>query len=90
MQRFRIWIVLLAFCLSAAAQRRISSPKEEFGHNIGDDYFLATYSQYEKYMQKLAGESDRMKLVDIGKTAEGRTQYMSIVSAPETSRTLRG
>ena len=88
MQRFRIWIILLAFCLSLAAQRKISSPKEEFGHNIGDDYFLATYSQYEKYMQRLASESDRMKLVDIGKTEEGRTQYMSIVSSPENIRNL--
>ena len=88
MQHFRIWIVLLAFCLSAAAQRKISSPKDVFGSNVGDDYFLATYTQYEKYVKLLAVESDRMKLIDIGKTEEGRTQYMSIVSSPENIRNL--
>ncbi len=88
MQNFRIWIVLLAFCLSAVAQRKISSPKDIFGSNVGDDYFLATYTQYERYVKQLASESDRMKLVDMGKTEEGRTQYMSVVSSPENIRNL--
>jgi hypothetical protein len=88
MQHFRIWILLSALCLSAFGQRKISSPKDVFGSNVTDDYFLATYTQYEQYVKKVAGESDRMKLVDIGKTEEGRTQYMSIVSSPENIRNL--
>src|SRR5512133_182026 len=27
------------------AAARVTSPKEEWGHNIGDDYFLADYQQ---------------------------------------------
>ncbi len=66
----------------------ITTPKEAFGFNIGDDYHLANYVQLESYWKKLAGESDRMKLVSIGKTTEGRTQWMAIISAPENIQHL--
>ncbi len=63
--------------------RKITTPKEAFGFNIGDDFHMANYVQLTAYWQKLAKESDRMKLVDIGPTAEGRRQYMAIISSPE-------
>jgi hypothetical protein len=66
----------------------ITTPKQQFGHNIGDDYWLANYDQFSAYWHKLAGESDRMKLVDIGKTEEGRTQLMAIISSPENMKHL--
>ena len=76
------------FILSAQIPSAITTPKEAFGFNIGDDYHVANYSQLEAYWKKLATESDRMKLVDIGKTAEGRPQYMAIISSPENMRHL--
>ena len=75
---------------SAAAQAtgHITTPKEALGHDLGEDYFLASYSQLESYWKTLASQSDRAKLVEIGKTAEGRPQYMMIVSSPETIKHL--
>jgi hypothetical protein len=67
---------------------RVTSPADEFGAGVGDDYFLATYSQLDAYWKKLDRESDRMSLVDIGRTAEGRTQWMAIVTAPENMAKL--
>ncbi len=61
----------------------VTTPLEQFDANIGDDYFLATYTQLERYWQLLDRESDRMSLVDIGRTEEGRTQWMAVISAPE-------
>src|SRR5436190_23475830 len=61
----------------------LTSPRDAFGSAIGDDYFLATYSQLESYWKALDQESDRVSLVDIGRTEEGRTQWMAVVSAPE-------
>ena len=78
----------LAQAARPAAAARITSPKEEFGHNFGDDYFLANYQQISGYWKKLAKESNRMVLQDIGKTAEGRTQYMAIVTSPENHKKL--
>jgi hypothetical protein len=61
----------------------VTSPLEQWGSSVGDDYFLATYTQLEEYWKTLDRESDRMRLVDIGRTEEGRAQWMAIVSAPE-------
>jgi hypothetical protein len=66
----------------------IATPKDVIGFNMGDDYQLANYDQIEAYLKKLATQSDRMKLVDIGPTEEGRRQYMVIVSSPENLKKL--
>ncbi|WP_420155557.1 M14 family metallopeptidase [Siphonobacter sp.] len=76
---------LLAVTLAQA--QTIPSPKEHFGFTIGDDYHLSNYTQTEAYFKKLAA-SDRVKLVDIGMTEEGRHQYMLIVSSPENLKKL--
>jgi hypothetical protein len=66
----------------------ITTPQQEFGASIGDDYFLATYTQLEEYWKTLDRQSDRMQLVDIGRTEEGRAQWMAIISAPENLKQL--
>ena len=66
----------------------VTTPEQQFGADIGDDYFLASYTQVEGYWQKLDRESDRMTMVDIGPTEEGRRQWMAIVSAPDNLRDL--
>ncbi len=70
------------------AQSRITTPKEAFGANFGDDYFLANYTQISGYWRTLEQQSDRLKLVEIGKTAEGRPHLMAIVTSPENHRNL--
>jgi len=78
---------LLASSFAALAQE-VPSPKSHFGFNIGDDYQLANYTQTEAYFKKLAAASNRVKLVDIGKTEEGRSQYMLIITSPENHKNL--
>lgn len=70
------------------AQGRVTSPKEQLGANFGDDYFLANYKQISAYWRKLDQESDRLVLKEIGKTAEGRSQLMAIVTSPENHKNL--
>ena len=84
--------LLLLLCVlggGASAQRgTITSPNQQFGFDIGDDYQLATYDQFAAYWKKLDAESDRMKVVEIGKTAEGRPQLMAIITSPENFKKL--
>lgn len=82
--------VLLFAGMQAAGQTAsvITTPKEALGFNLGDDYHIANYSQLDAYWHKLAAESDRMRLVDIGPTAEGRRQYMAIISSPANIKNL--
>jgi hypothetical protein len=73
MRRLRLASLCVAVTSSSAnAQRHITTPHEALGANFGDDYFLANYRQISSYWRTLAKESDRMRLVEIGKTAEGR------------------
>ena len=67
MRRFMrrgLCLLLAAAGLFAQTPRHITSPKEQFGFNIGDDYQMASYSQLDAYWHTLAKESDRMKLVE--------------------------
>ncbi len=79
---------LLAAPALAQPAGQITTPREALGHDLGEDYFLASYSQLASYWKTLAGQSDRAKLVEIGRTAEGRPQYMMIVSSPANMKKL--
>ena len=75
----------------AAAQPlagKLTTPMAEWSHNIGDDYFLANFQQLTAYWKKLEKESPRLHLVDIGKTSEGRTMLMAIITSPANYQKL--
>lgn len=81
--------ILVFVCLTFfSLAQSIPSPKSHFGFSIGDNYQLATFSQTEAYLKKVAAVSPRMKLQSIGKTEEGRNQYMAIVSDPVNIKNL--
>src|SRR3954451_12474931 len=79
---------LSALPLVAQPAPKITTPKEALGFNLGDDYQVANYTQLEAYWKKLASESPRMKLESIGKTEEGRDQWMAIITSPENMKKL--
>ena len=86
-------LLLLTFAAAALSAQNIgssqvTSPREELGFNLGDDYQVANYTQLERYWRKLASESNRMKLEDIGLTAEGRHQYMAVITSAENQKKL--
>jgi hypothetical protein len=89
--RLALCLVLTA-ALPAAARPdtlpRVTPPKDYFGFAIGDDYCLANYQQLMGYWTKLERESDRLKVVRIGVTEEGRPQLMGIVTSPANHREL--
>jgi hypothetical protein len=51
------------------------------GHKPGDDFYLASYDDSLGYFQKLARATDKLKLVQVGKTTEGRDWYIAIISS---------
>ena len=82
MRKFVLIFSTILFLNYLVVAQNIPSPKSHFGFSIGDNYQLATFTQTELYLKKLAAVSKKMKLVTIGKTEEGRNQYMVIVSDP--------
>lgn len=88
---FRTLVAIALFLfigITSYGQSKITTPKEQFGANVGDDYFLISYSQLVDYWNKLDKESNRMKLETIGKTAEGRLQYMAVITSPKNFEKL--
>lgn len=75
--------LLLALGVASPALGDVSTPKQVLGHEMGEDRYVPSYSDLVRYWQKLAAESDRIKLLDIGATTEGRRQFMAVVSSPE-------
>jgi hypothetical protein len=85
-------VILLIAAASLQAQRsaaaKVTTPKEQFGWDIGDDYRLVNYTQYVEYLRKLDQQSDRLSVVEIGKTEEGRPELTAIITSPENHRKL--
>ena len=81
--RLRFTFLLLLYALSFGIfAQNVPTPKSHFGFDIGDDYKLANFTQTEAYFKKVADASDRVRMVEIGKTEYGRSQPMMIVTSP--------
>jgi hypothetical protein len=90
--------LLLPLLLAVAAVAQVPTPESVLGHKPGDDFYLATYEDALGYFRKVAAASNRIKLVDVGKTTRGREWFIAFISDPanlaqldhykETSRRL--
>ena len=85
---FALLVALAPLRSAEPVAPKVTTPKAHFGFNLGDDYHLANYEQYEAYLAKLAKDSDRVKVVDIGETAEKRSQLMAIVTSPKNHKKI--
>ncbi|MGH9393177.1 MAG: M14 family zinc carboxypeptidase, partial [Terriglobales bacterium] len=82
-------LAALPGCAQApAANPRVPAPASVLGHTPGDDFYLASYDDSLAYYRKLAASSDRIKLVNVGKTTRGLDFYLALISAPENLAAL--
>ena len=66
-----------------AQQRPIPTPESSLGFSVGADFKLIDYEQSVAYFQRLAAVSNRIKLLDVGKTSNGRPWTLALISSPE-------
>jgi hypothetical protein len=78
--------VLLSLASPAAAQ--IPTPDSHFGFRLGTDRRLATAEAIERYFTLVGSQSDRVKLIDLGKSTDGHNTIAAVVSAPENIKNL--
>ena len=67
-------LAILSLPALLPAQQTVTDPVAFFGHPIGAEYVLPNYEKLLAYWQRLDAESDRISVVEIGRTAEGRAQ----------------
>ncbi len=73
-------IILLILPAIITAQ---TSPEDFLGHKVGADYKLADYSQITAYFKKLDEESEKIKLLNIGKTTLGKSMLLAVITSKE-------
>jgi hypothetical protein len=77
-------IVILMVGTMGIAQRTVPTPREHLGFEIGEDRQLASWPQIVEYFRRLDEASDRVSVVELGRSTEGRPFIMAIISAPPT------
>jgi hypothetical protein len=65
------------------AQPQIPTPESALGFRVGADFKLATYEESLEYFRRLDAASDRLTLVEIGRTSQGRPWFFALVSTAE-------
>jgi len=86
----RTILALLAFVFTApglstgvgTAQSAPPSPEQYFGFQMGADRQLANWDRLLEYYRTLARGSDRIRLVELGQTSEGRPYIALFISSP--------
>jgi hypothetical protein len=88
--RFLFAVLIAALVVNAPAVPRaqgraasVPAPESVFGFTAGADYKLATYDQSIQYFRKLVAASRYIRLVEAGKTSQGRTMYFALISSPD-------
>ena len=81
-------LLLVSGAPFAQSRTGIPAPESVFGFTAGADYKLATYDQSIEYFRKLAAGSRSIRLVEAGKTSQGRTMYFALISSPKNIANL--
>lgn len=68
---------------SAASVKAVPTPESVLGWQPCTDYKLSNYDQIADYFRAMASATNRMKIVDLGKSSEGVDQIMAIISSPQ-------
>lgn len=92
--RIRTTVVLLALLVASAslqtqtiqaqsaAPAAVTSPEKFFGFQMGADRKLANWDKLHEYYQLLAKTSNKLKVVELGKSSEGRPYLAIFISSP--------
>jgi hypothetical protein len=74
---------LVALPAALLSQGSIPTPESVLGFQPGADFKLANYEQVVGYFQKVDAASDRMVMLQAGKTTQGRTYYYALISSKD-------
>jgi hypothetical protein len=76
-------LVLLLMAMVRLGAQTAPTPESVLGHKPGDDFYLANYDESRDYFHKLAAASNRVKIINVGKTTRGLDWEIAIISSPQ-------
>ncbi|MGH7504439.1 MAG: M14 family zinc carboxypeptidase, partial [Longimicrobiales bacterium] len=75
--------LLLLTAASGRAQAPVPTPESVLGFAPGADFKLADYDDAIEYFRRLDAASDKLRLIEVGRTSRGRPWYLALISSPE-------
>ncbi len=69
--------------VAPAQTSSIPTPESVLGFAVGDDFKLASYDESLAYFRELAAATDRLQLMEVRLTSEGRRWYVALISSAE-------
>ena len=81
-------LIFCTFLAAASSAAAVPTPESWFGHPIGADRQLVDWDKVVSYFQALARSSDRIRVDEYGRSAEGRPLIVATITAPETLRDI--
>lgn len=66
----------------------IPTPESVLGFQPGADFHLASYEQAVEYFQRLDAASDRVQLMEVGRTSFGRPWFLALISSADNLRNV--
>src|SRR4029079_12289690 len=85
MRRTVLTLVVCLACFAPVATQSpaVPTPESSLGFKPGDDYKLATYDQAIDYFRQIDAASDRLTLIETGRTSYEHPWYFALVSSAE-------
>ncbi|HMC61626.1 MAG TPA: hypothetical protein VKJ01_20710, partial [Candidatus Solibacter sp.] len=80
--------ILALFLAAWPALAGVPTPKSWFGHEIGQDNTVLDWSKVVGYFNELARSSDRIRVEELGKTADNRPFIAATIADRDTLRHL--
>ncbi|MFC2160432.1 M14 family metallopeptidase [Acidobacteriota bacterium] len=85
-KHLRSFLILACFALflsGTMSLAQVTSPEEFLGFKPGADFHLANYEQAIGYFEKIASQTDRMLVLDMGPTSEGKRMKYAVISSED-------
>jgi len=87
LKKYLFILAIFSFALiltpSIGIAQKIPPPEEFFDFKAGADFHLLNYEQAIDYWKKLEKLSGKIKLFEYGKSSEGRTMILAVISSEE-------
>lgn len=79
----RMLVFIGMFLVSVPLLAQLVTPEAFFGFKLGSDYKLAGWGKIVTYFKLLDDGSDKIRVVELGKSTEGNPFIMAIISSKE-------
>jgi hypothetical protein len=82
-------VLFLSIGLLAEAQKKVTTPEEFFGFQLGSDRKMARWDKIVEYYYLIEKESDKLKVIDMGPSTEGNPFLVVIISSADNLDNLK-